>query len=258
MKAFLVLIALLWAAYTVRLHMVLSQIRRRLSDRLSVGERDARVMHDALLQGVQGLILQFQSAADQGSFGPPQRNAVDRALDRAEEVLLASRLSVQDLRTASAAGDVSGLLAEIVRRQMFPSETEVRLSVAGTERTLDPCTLDEVAKISEEVLFSARRQTTAQVIDVVVTFGRHDFSVMIRDDGNEVDPRLRSTGREGRFGLASISQRARTLGARLTIVSELPAGTEVVIKVPARTAYARRHSNVIRWRSTLRGIGLLP
>ncbi len=51
--------------------------------------------------------------------------------------------------------------------------------------------------------------------------------------------------REGHFGLAGMRERAARIGAMLTIVSRAGAGTEVLLSVPGRAAYASRRRS---WR----------
>jgi signal transduction histidine kinase len=66
-------------------------LRRNLEERLAERERNAREMHDTLLQGIQGLILRFQAAAERIPKREPAREMMERALERADQVLEESR-----------------------------------------------------------------------------------------------------------------------------------------------------------------------
>ena len=60
-----------------------------------------------------------------------------------------------------------------------------------------------------------------------------------RDDGKGVDPAiLSSQGSEGHYGLPGMRERATLIGGKLAVWSEVDAGTEVELRVPASTAYA--------------------
>ena len=60
----------------------------------------------------------------------------------------------------------------------------------------------------------------------------------MRDDGKGIDPKLLSDGEpEGHFGLRGMRERAKLIGGKLTVWSELDAGTEVELSIPASRAY---------------------
>jgi hypothetical protein len=61
----------------------------------------------------------------------------------------------------------------------------------------------------------------------------------IRDDGKGIDPKvLGGDGRTGHYGLPGMRERARLVGGKLTVWSELDSGTELELTIPASTGYA--------------------
>jgi signal transduction histidine kinase len=67
----------------------------------------------------------------------------------------------------------------------------------------------------------------------------------VRDDGKGIDAAvLARQGSEGHFGLHGMRERATVIGGEVTVWSEVDAGTEVELCVPASKAYAaaRRRS----------------
>jgi signal transduction histidine kinase len=61
----------------------------------------------------------------------------------------------------------------------------------------------------------------------------------VRDDGKGIDPAILSRqGSEGHYGLPGMRERATIMGAKLTVWSEVNAGTEMELRVPAGVAYA--------------------
>ena len=67
----------------------------------------------------------------------------------------------------------------------------------------------------------------------------------VRDDGKGIDPKvLADQGLEGHYGLRGMPERAALIGGKLAVWSEVGAGTEVELRLPARIvdATSRRRS----------------
>ena len=64
------------------------------------------------------------------------------------------------------------------------------------------------------------------------------FRLRVRDNGKGIDPAVLSRQHsEGHYGLPGMRERAALIGGKLTVWSEVEAGTEVELRVPASTAY---------------------
>jgi nitrate/nitrite-specific signal transduction histidine kinase len=73
--------------------------------------------------------------------------------------------------------------------------------------------------------------------------------VRVRDDGRGIDPEIVAhKGRPGHWGLRGMRERAKLLGGKLAVWSELDAGTEVELRIPASRAY---ETSPVRRRSWL-------
>jgi signal transduction histidine kinase len=85
---------------------------------------------------------------------------------------------------------------------------------------------------------NAFRHADAKQIEVEIRYDERQLRVRVRDDGKGIDPKLLSDhGREGHFGLRGMRERAKLIGGKLTVWSELDAGTEVELSLPASRAY---------------------
>ena len=73
-------------------------LRTRLEERFKERERIARELHDTLLQSVQGMMLSFQAVADSLPKDTRARHSMERALDRAEQVIAEGRDRITGLR----------------------------------------------------------------------------------------------------------------------------------------------------------------
>lgn len=60
----------------------------------------------------------------------------------------------------------------------------------------------------------------------------------LRSAGQGIDPSVLDAQRVGHFGLSGMRERAGLIGGRLEVWSEVGAGTEVDLTIPAGAAYA--------------------
>lgn len=234
-------VAILIALYGVRMRQVAAQVRGRLEARLAERERIARELHDTLLQGVQGLILRFQAAADRIAPGEPVRGMMEESLDRADKLLEEGRDRVKDLRpTASDVADLARALAAEGEQFARLHSAVFRVSVEGTRRELHPIVREEGFRIGREALSNAFRHAHAGDIEAEVIYAETTLHVRIRDNGGGIDAAvLDAGGRTGHFGLVGMRERAKKLGAQLEVWSTPGNGTEVDLRVPADVAYRR-------------------
>ncbi|QSQ26658.1 hypothetical protein JY651_17750 [Pyxidicoccus parkwayensis] len=236
-----VVLAVLWALYLLRLRQVRSHMRGLLEERHRERERIARELHDTLLQGIQGLILRFQSVAEQLPEGTHTRAALDKVLERADGVLVEGRDRVQDLRAAADnAEELSQALARVGEELQVGSAVCFRVEVEGEPTPLDALVRDEVYFIGREALANAFQHAGAKNIEVALTYGGTELCLRVRDDGRGLEPELlQAGGRPGHWGLAGMRERARKIGARLDIHNRGGAGAELELRMPASAAYPR-------------------
>ena len=72
--------------------------------------------------------------------------------------------------------------------------------------------------------------------------------VVVRDNGRGIDPEATRASRDAHWGLLGMDERAKSIGAKLTIWSKPGAGTEVELPEAARARAAPGHD-----RGTYRG-----
>ena len=94
----MILLALVWFGIRVRLKFVTAAIRARAEERADERIRISRDLHDTLLQGVQGLLLTFHSAAERVPADHQSRPALEQALAVADRIILEGRDRVKGLR----------------------------------------------------------------------------------------------------------------------------------------------------------------
>ena len=243
----------LWWCVRVRIRQVTARMRASHADRTAERERIARELHDTLLQGTQGLILQFQAAANDIAEGNPTRDKLEKALDRADALMAEGRDRVMDLRVpADAMRDLPEAFAAAGSELAQGRSVAFRTVAEGTPRELVRHVQDEAYSIGREALINAFRHAEAQCIEVQLIHAQEGFRIRVRDDGRGIDPdALEAGSRPRHWGLPGMRERAQQIGAKLDIWSRPGAGTEIELRIPAAVAYRRPASSrgwLRRWR----------
>lgn len=243
----LVVVALSTLAYRFRMRQVMARMQSRFDIRIAERERIARELHDTLLQGIQGLMLRFQAAANRVST-PEIRETLDDALERADAVLVEGRARVRDLRSTSESGELAQRLLDLASRLVDGEAPRVDLAVEGKPRALHPLVQEEALRIAEEAIRNVVNHAGATKLDMRLTYGRNEFVLRVRDNGAGIPEATLSAGsRTGHFGLVGMRERAQQIGGRLHMASSEGAGTEVALLVPARAAYSDRRLRLLKW-----------
>lgn len=239
------LLMLLYLFYQLRLRQLHHQFNIGLEARVNERTRIARELHDTLLQSVQGLMLRFQTVDEMLPARPlDAKKALEGALDRADQAISEGRDAITDIRTSTLA---SGDLAKSITALMTNLSDELaagngrsvtfRVLVEGVPRALRPTLQDEIYRIARESLRNAFRHAQAGHIETEIMYGE-SLRLRFRDDGQGMDPSVvEHGGRSGHWGLPGIRERAKQIGAQLTVWSELGAGTEVELSIPGPVAY---------------------
>ncbi len=238
------LLVLLWAAYQFRV----GQLRREFALTLEVRVRErtsiARDLHDTLLQSFHGVLLRFQTASELLPDRPIEaKEKLDGTIERAADAITEGRDAVQGLRDSTLQANdlaqaVSTLGEELAADPANHSSPAFRVTVEGETRNLHPILRDEIYRIAAEALRNAFRHAGARHVEVEIRYDDHRFRLHVRDDGKGMDASFVSGhGPTGHFGLNGMRERAKLVGGVLTVWSEVNAGTEIELSLPAGIAY---------------------
>jgi signal transduction histidine kinase len=250
-------LAFLWALHQLRVHQLADEFNMRLEERVSERTRIARDLHDTLLQSFHGTLLRFQIAYDLLPTRPAEaKQNLGSAIDQAGEAITEGRDAVQGLRSSTVetndlAPAISTLGAELAADSTNHHSAVFHVAVEGTSRNLHPILRDEVYRIAGEALRNAFLHSRAQRIEVGIRYDERQLRLRVWDDGVGIDRKflLSQEGRPGHFGLHGMRERAKLVGGKLTVWSELDAGTELELSIPASIAYAESPARRRFWRS---------
>jgi signal transduction histidine kinase/streptogramin lyase len=236
-------LALLFAAYQLRVRQLAGQYNRTLEARVSERTRIARELHDTLLQSFQGLLLRFHSASKLLPARPDEaKQRLDNALNQAAAAITEGRDAIQGLRSpALETNDLANGLAAIAEE--LRSDTSagdapaIDVEIEGAPRNLNPQVRDEACRIAGEALRNAFRHAQAQRITVEIRYDKRQFRLRVRDDGKGLDEQTIQRQHAGHFGLPGMRERAEIVGGKLEVWSKLDSGTQIELIIPASRAY---------------------
>jgi len=252
--------ALLWALYQLRLRELAHRFNIRLEERVSERTRIARDLHDTLLQSFHGLLLRFQAAVNMLPERPIEaRKALENAIDQAAQAITEGRDAVQGLRASTVERNDLALAIRTVGEELAADAkngdlVQFSVEVEGLPRNLHPLLRDEVYRIAGEALRNAFRHANAQRIEVEIHYDERQLRLRVRDNGKGIDQQvLLGDGRAGHYGLHGMRERAKLMGGKLTVWSEIDSGTEVDLTVPAFRVYEKFAGGRRSWLSEFAG-----
>jgi len=236
-SAFL-LVALIWLAIQLRLRVAAADIRRRADERADERITIARDLHDTLLQGVQGLLLTFHAAIEGVPVKHEARPALERALTRAEKLIIEGRDRVKGLRGAQISGDELGQLFQAVAEDLACTDRfHLSVSTITAKTILRDRVAAELFLIGRETLVNAVRHAHASHIALRLQFNSRAFILECEDDGVGFDPLPSSRQQQPRWGIPGMRERIEALRGSLCIRTEIGQGTLVHVSIKAKFAY---------------------
>jgi signal transduction histidine kinase/ligand-binding sensor domain-containing protein len=240
-----------WAIYRLRVRHLHREFALTLDARVAERTSVARELHDTLLQSFHGLMLRFELVSQLLPERPVEAKVqLDGTIERAAKAITEGRDAVQGLRASTVqtndlARTISTLGEELAADPVNSTSPALRVTVEGHPQELHPLVRDEIYRVAAEALRNAFQHAHARQIEVEMRYEDQRFRLRVRDDGRGIDTSVLSgPGPEGHFGLRGMRERAKLAGGKVTIWSEVGAGTEVELQIPAASAYstASKHS----------------
>jgi len=222
-----------------------------VEERVNERTRIARDLHDTLLQSFQGVLLKFHAVTYVMDRPAEARKTLDSVIEQARAAVTEGRDAVQGLRssmliTNELAQAITTLGEQLNIDQSGRQSCVFCVNVEGATRDMVPVLRDDIYRIAGEALRNAFLHANAHRIEVEIRYDPREFRLRIRDDGKGIDAQvLAGAGRPGHYGLPGMQERAKLIGGKLAVWSELDAGTELELTVPAAVAYVKT-SHVVR------------
>ena len=193
--------------------------------------RLAREIHDTLVQGLTGIIMQLETADALLEGTPTDRGheALRQALALTRSNLEEARRSVLDLRAAPLEGrSLDRALAALVRDWEAKSNLKIAFEAVGS-RPLAARLEAGLYRMAQEALTNVLRHAQARQASVKLLMTPNFVQLVIEDDGIGFDPAQVAADRHGLVGM---QERAKLLGGTLELCSTSDQGTRVEVIVP--------------------------
>ena len=244
---------ILWLLYLYRLAKATEAVKVLLEERVAERERIARDLHDTFFQGIQGLLLRFNTGTARLPQNEPARPIFVEALEQSDRVMLEGRKLVLDLRETGESSVLEDVLARAGEEFQSLHPAKFKLTVLGETRPLRGSTSTELYSLVREALYNAFRHAEAELIEVELHYTAECLNIRVRDDGRGIEEDvLRDRRRAGHWGLPGMCERSEKLGGKITLWSRDGSGTEVEVSIPAAAAYRQQARSVlpgwlVRW-----------
>ena len=204
--------------------LVLGDVRRQAAIEASEGERArlAADLHDVPIQELSAVIARLELVPD----AVEERAALRRIASQLRAVTTELRPPVLD--------DLGLPLAiEALADQYARGGTAIRVDVddrTTPEGARDPDVELAIYRVTEEAVRNAMTHADARRVDVLGVIGADSMEIEVRDNGRGFDGRALERARKaGHAGLLAMRQRAESIGARLSLRSEIGVGVSVIV-----------------------------
>lgn len=223
----------LWRSYTER------GIRFLEDERRAERKRIARELHDTLLQGLQGILLEFEVLSSR--LPEEERERATKIERKLRHIVMDGRNAINALRLPDDdERDWMATVLEMGERAAAEAGVDFTLQIKGRPWTLPLKVRGEVLAIVREGLRNAFEHSQAQAIRVTVKYAKRGLMISIQDNGVGVsEQHLKLRQQEGHWGIAGMRERAEKLRGRLTMASQLSIGTTVNLIMPRHLIFIR-------------------
>jgi signal transduction histidine kinase len=202
--------------------------------RAALAERNrlANNLHDTLLQGLAGAVLQLDASryalADGGREGA--ENMLEKSKRMVQHAANDLRNSVWALRVAPLEGRTLGESLEIMAGHIAAGpEPRITVRTSSAMPDLPEFMAGNLLLVAQEAIRNAVHHAGCRAIDVTVAgdaAGR-EIVLTVRDDGHGFDPAAAAGTTQGHFGLQVMRERMEGIGGTLTIDAAPGRGTAV-------------------------------
>lgn len=218
-----------------RTHEQLSAYALRVEELTTLTERQriARDLHDTLVQGLAGMVIQLDVINNhlQEWRIERARAIMPEVVEAARDALTDARCALGDLRSESIRPeDLIDVLQEEITH--FTADTNCSCEASLELLRATPSLYGEhIVRVVSEALTNIKRHAQARHVWIEAQQEQKGLLIEIRDDGIGFNPTIAGT-QVGHYGLLGIRERAKLIGGRLEIESQPGRGTSLHFWLP--------------------------
>jgi PAS domain S-box-containing protein len=194
-------------------------------------------LHDDTVQALVVLSRRLDALASGGKgLSEDNRLQLEGLWQQTNNIIQGVRRLSQDLRPAAL--DSLGLRATLEWLASDVAEysgIETKVNVVGRERRLPGEIELELFRIAQEAMRNVWRHSKATRAGIKVEFDPTKTRITVSDNGKgfDIPQRMGDLAKEGKLGLAGMQERARLIGATLTVKSQPGKGSSITVELPA-------------------------
>ena len=212
-------------------------LQEREATRREERARLARDLHDTIGQSLASIAIQLEAAEDLPAEAADEvRSIITTVRQQARESLEEARRTIWEPRPAALANaDLASALRNEADR-LDRAGTTVSVTVVGAAPTSLPERIEiTLFRVAQEAMNNIAKHAGAKAAQIQLEYQPSTVRLRVSDDGAGFDPAaLSETLTGGGFGLTSMQERARLLGGRVDVRSQVGLGTEVSVVLPVR------------------------
>lgn len=197
--------------------------------------RMACEFHDTLAQTLTGIVVHQEAAKSSLTLEEPTtqqseaQQHITRTLALARDGLAEARRSVWALRPGALEhADICDAFRALIRRIAADTNLQTECRIQGTPFTLPLEVEGNLLRIGQEAITNVLKHAGANLLSVRLVFAPDSLQLVVQDDGQGFESAQQTASG---FGLVSMSERARSIGAHLSVTSTAGQGTEVKVVV---------------------------
>lgn len=227
----LLLSAALWSLHLMRIRRLTTRMNIRRHER----ERVAQDLHDTLLQTVHALLIQVQRAARAIPANEPAQEMLKESAGIAHLAMAEGRDRIVSLQSFKGHPSDPSIALELIGRHLeVIHEKKFLITTEGRCPKLSQSLGSEIIDIAREAMLNAFRHSGGRAVTLSIVYGTRDILIKVTDDGRGIDPAvLEQGGSPGHWGLATIRDRAKDIGATIHWSDGSP-GTHFECRIPFR------------------------
>jgi len=194
-------------------------------------------LHDDTVQALVVLSRKLDALASSGKgLSEDNRLQLGGLWQQTNNIIQGVRRLSQDLRPSAL--DRLGLLATLEWLAADVAEysgIETKVNLIGSKRRLPGEIELELFRITQEAMRNVWRHSQASRAEITVEFDQSKTRITVSDNGKgfDVPQRIGDLAKDGKLGLAGMQERARLIGATLTVQSQAGKGSSITVDLPA-------------------------
>lgn len=168
---------------------------------------------------------------------PEERDMIDRVVDSISEIyedvrFMSHNLMPKDIESKSLPGLTQQLLVNLNSNQRIRFD----FGISGESRPLDNAMKLQCYSIIMELVNNIIKHSGCKNAEVSLNYASEFLQIRVMDEGRGFDPGMHYEG----AGLKNVRSRVETLGGRIRIDGNRPAGTDIFIEIPYSESLVRQ------------------